>query len=262
MTLFIHLPKLFNRQISYEISDVYIMALTFIVSFYATRLTRQVIEKKLSENSSQKETHVFNRRGGFDLALSDYFTNNNEIVEAILVCVNDDNNYQVLHPRIKKLIFMITGSNIQTESLIIAPQFIRFLAKISYSKPTVLARIGNLVVGTDNASRFKVRMPTSAAIAILGQITSCVCYAILLVLLTFNETGSGQCSNYFEQLPRTDEKVIDVVAEEDTGVIAIVADDQPKQVDIYIPDTTKPKVKNEETKTYTGEYRKSRKKAK
>lgn len=37
MTMFIKFPRIFNRQVSYEISDVYGMALTFVVTFYVTK---------------------------------------------------------------------------------------------------------------------------------------------------------------------------------------------------------------------------------
>ncbi len=58
MTLFIRTP---NRIVA--ISDAYVMALAFIISFTVTKVVKAVIEKQRQKNKTKK-INVANPRGG------------------------------------------------------------------------------------------------------------------------------------------------------------------------------------------------------
>lgn len=188
MVLWVNLPTIFKRQISYEISDVYVMAFTFIVSFYITKLTKDVIRERLSKNSSKNTSMIFNPRGRLDQ--SDLFTNDNEIVEAILYCVRDDYNYRVLNPRIVSLVFRMSGQKLKGELVSVTPQWIRILAKVSYHKPSIITKVGNFVVATSNSSVLKVRMGGAAiASMFVSLLQVSVLYALLIMIVTFQKTS-------------------------------------------------------------------------
>ena len=56
MTLFVYTR---NRQ--YEISDVYVTILTFIITLWVTKIIKQIIQ---NQNSKNKKVQVYNPKGG------------------------------------------------------------------------------------------------------------------------------------------------------------------------------------------------------
>jgi hypothetical protein len=59
MTLFIKTPR---RQ--YEISDFYVMALTFCIFFSVTKIIKSVVEKQQRQIEKSKGVQIPNLRGG------------------------------------------------------------------------------------------------------------------------------------------------------------------------------------------------------
>lgn len=94
MTLFIHRP-----QRSYEISDAYVMALTFIITSLVTKISIQVFNKLTKKEKPLDLNEVI----GGDLKIE--FSDETELGLTILACIENNQNYLVLDPKIKKLIY-------------------------------------------------------------------------------------------------------------------------------------------------------------
>jgi hypothetical protein len=265
MVLYVKLPTIFNREISYQISDVYVMAATFIIVFYSTKLTKDVICKKLlqqqktSKDLSKNTSIIFNPRGGRDQ--SSLFSNDNEIVEAILYCVRDDHNYRVLDPRIVSLVFRMSGQKLKGQLVTVTPQVIRLLAKVSYRNPSIITKVGNFVLATSNTSVIKIRMGGAAIAGILVSVLNVsALYALLIMATTFQETRYVRCADFFDQLPKSDTKVIDVVSEDINEDMVVITNNDPKDVHVFTPDTNYYRVKDQNTNTYNTKYRRAKKK--
>lgn len=137
-----------DRKTSYELSDMYLMILGFILSYYATKKCCEFIKRIRELHKLKKKQMEF--RGGDDL------------VGIILHCVEDDHFYQVIDNQMKKIIFAVLRENIETESLILSPNLIRLVAEIiknqvSYeTNPVVTIFKGGMVL-VDNSGRTKIR---------------------------------------------------------------------------------------------------------
>ena len=138
MTLFIKTP---GR--SYEISDIYIIALTFLVIFYITKVVKQVIEK--NENNNNKKIKTYNPHGdSTKIKLSD----DNELAFTILSCINDNEQYLAKSPKMKKLIFSLIKKKLKNESYLELILKLRFLAlKLISEDQTLIIKIGNVDKG-------------------------------------------------------------------------------------------------------------------
>lgn len=250
----------------YEISDLYVMALTFGISFAVTRIVKSVVEKQLSqiENSKSKHVQIANLKGG---ASELPFFDEAEIGACILASIADDKNYGVKDPKVISVIFNLTKTKLKDTSLVITPNMMRFLAlKLleNSSKAPLLIKIGNSVISSDNRNRLLVRSIGSTAIGILSSLYGLVGYGILIIILFFDSTQNCgyKCSNYFEQLP--DDQPVRIFADKPTGQFVIAGNDDASQVEIYTPLPTS----EEKVNTNNGEvkvsktYAKSRKKAK
>ena len=79
MTLFIKTPKRI-----FEIIDVYIMALTFLISFGVTKIFKGVIEKQKLRNS--KNVKMSNPTGG-STNIEFEFSDDTEMAHTILACI-------------------------------------------------------------------------------------------------------------------------------------------------------------------------------
>lgn len=101
MTLFLYTTK---RTL--EISDVYVMALSFVIFYMVGRILKGVIKKQ------NEKIKLVNPRGG-ELDFSD----NRELIQTILVCINDNERYFVKNPQIKRLIFHLVKFKLTNESL-------------------------------------------------------------------------------------------------------------------------------------------------
>ena len=117
------------------------------------------------------------------------------------------------------------------------------------------------MVATSNVTVIRARVVAAVAMGVIAQVSGFFLYSILFLVVTFQETSYIPYDKYFQYLPKTDERVIDIVVEKDTEVLMIIGDDPEKQVEIYVPEKTPVRVKNEATK-YATNYKKSPKKAK
>jgi len=254
MTLFVSLP---GRR--YEISDAYVMALTFILFFSVTRVVQEVIKKR---KKSKEEVKLPNPRGGgTTVQLSD----DTELALTILSCIADNESYLVKSPKIKELVFNLAKEKIKNESLVITPNVMRFLAlKLINPDQTLIVKIGNIVLSSSNRARLLVRIMGSAAIGIIGALFATLPYAILLVILYFNGTENCgyNCDAHFEHLSQ--EAPISIHADDSVGHLVISDNNEARQVQIYTPSGVEEEVisTTEDHKVISRKFERSRKKAK
>lgn len=271
MTLFIKLPPIFNRKISYEISDIYIMAITFIITYYATKLLQDayVRIKNKRDLRKQRTKMLINSNvlaGGLNEELYEAIVdatpvNDNELFSAVLECIRDKEAYRVLSERLKRIIFTKVGAIIREESIRMTPNLLRLIAKVEYERnPSTLVTMGNLIVSTSNKSVLKARLVTTFAAAVFAQMTALVGYTLLVLIIFFQQTSYVPCEQYFEKLPQTDAKTIDLVVEKDTGSLVIAGNDDARQVEIYVPEPDVVESTTDKVKTYTRTYKRSKKK--
>ena len=272
MTLFVKLPRIFNKKISYEISDIYVMAVTFIITYYATKLLQDayVRIKNKRDLRKQRSKMLINSNiiaGGLNEELYEVIVdatpvNDNELFNAVLECIRDKEIYRVLNERLKRIIFTKVGAIIREESIRMTPNLLRLIAKVEYEpNPSTLVTMGNLIVSTSNKSVLKARLVTTFAAAVFAQMTALVGYTLLVLIIVFQQTNYVPCEQYFEKLPQTDSKTIDLVVEKDNGSLVIAGNDDARQVEIYVPEPGVVKSTTDKVKTYTRTYKRSKKKA-
>ena len=257
MTLFIRMPR---RQ--YEISDLYIMALSFCIFFAVGKIVKSVVEKQQRQREKSKHIQMPNPKGG---AIGFQVSDDTELGGLILSCIADNEAYLVKDERIIKVIFSLVKAKIKDESLVLTPNTIRFLAlRLLNTDSSLIAKIGNVVVSSDNRVRLLTRVAASAGIGVISALLSSFAYGMLIMILCFDSTHNCgyRCDDYFEHLPK--DQSVRVFAEKPTGQLVIAGNDDPRQVEIYIPSKTL----NEVTISSTGKakvtktYKKCRKKAK
>lgn len=257
MTLFIRTPR---RQ--YEISDFYIMTLAFCISFAVTKIVKSVVEKQQRQGQDSKHMQIPNPTGG---AIGFQVSDDTELGGLILSCIADNQSYLVKDEKIIRVIFSLVKAKLKDESLVLTPNMIRFLAlNLLDSDSGLIAKIGNVVVSSENRFRLMTRTAGSVGIGIItALLSSFVCGVLIMVLLFDNTHNCGyKCDDYFEHLPKDHSSKI--FAEKPTGQVLIAGNDDARQVEIYIPSQPA----NEVTISSTGEakvtktYKKSRKKAK
>jgi hypothetical protein len=257
MTLFIQTPK---RVLA--ISDAYVMALSFLLSYAIVRIAKSAIEKQ-QQKQKNAGVNVINPRGG-NLGL-ELFSDDTELAHTILACIADNERYLVKSPEIIKIIFRLVKAKIKNESLILTPNMMRFLAlKLINNDQNLIVKIGNIIVSSDSRARLFARVCGSTILGLIGALFAMLPYAVLMMVIYFDTTKhcGYKCSNYFKELPK--EGPVKIYAEKSSGNLAIGANDDARQLEIYIPSGTADKVTTtndgqlETTKTYT----KSRKKAK
>lgn len=253
MTLFLKMP---GRR--YEISDIYVMALSFCLFFAVGKIFRAVIEKR----ESTKAIKMPNPKGGsMGLELSD----DNELALTILSCIADNERYLVKDQRIVNLVFGLVKEKIKNESLVLTPNMMRLLAlKLINTDQSFMVKIGNIVVSANNRVRLLSRVLGAAIIGFAGALFSALPYAILLLLSYFyaTENCGYKCHDYFEHIPK--EGPVRIYAEKPTGHLAIGGNDDARQVEIYTPSKVLDEViiSNTGGATIKKSYSNSRKKAK
>lgn len=263
MTLFISYSTKRSR-IVYEISDIYLMTLTFLISFAVTKILKEVI-KRLTE----KKLKLPNPRGGgSSIQLSD----DDELALTILSCIADNELYLVKSKKLKQLIFALVKGEIKNESLGLTPNLIRFLAlRLLNPDKSLIVKVGNLILLSSNRARLFFRLKGSALIGVIGALCTTLPYAILLVILYFDFSSNCgyDCSSHFEILPK--ESSVIIYSDDSTGHLIIGDKNQASQVQIYNPIDFKnhKSVKNvkeqtfvKEDETVTREYKRSSQKYK
>lgn len=256
MTLFLTTP---TRR--YEISDVYVMALSLILFFVIGRIFKAVVEKQKQKNAKT----LPNPRGG---TLELEVTDDRELALTILSCIDDNERYLVKDPKLIKVIFSLVKEKIKNESLVLTPNMMRFLAlKLLNNDQSFLTQIGNVVVSSNNRARFMARISGAAVIGFVGGIVSSFAYAILMMILYFNltENCAYKCQDHFEHLPK--EGPVRIYGEKSTGHLTIAGNDDARQIEIYIPSKSSKAsdseiISNSQKIKKTTIYTRSRKKAK
>ena len=216
MTLFIQIQK---RRL--EISEAYVMALSFLILFAVGRIIKAVIEKQKRKNAQNVNTA--NLRGGF--------SDDTELTNTILTCIGDNERYLVKDPKIIKMVFDLVKAKIKNESLVLTPNILRFLAlKLINNDQTLIVKIRNIIVSSNNRARLFARVSGS-----VGALFSIFPYAVLMMVIYFNitENCGYKYSNYFETLPKQGN--VEMYKKESTGHVFIAGNDDAKQIEIYTP---------------------------
>lgn len=126
MTLFIRTE---NRLL--QISDAYVMALAFVISFIFVKVLKKINAKVLKKDDAKRKkgrsAKLPHNRGG-SLNLNVDYIDDAELGNIILSCIADGNSYLVIDENIKNLIFNLVKAKVKNESLILTPNFLRYLA--------------------------------------------------------------------------------------------------------------------------------------
>ena len=184
--------------------------------------------------------------GAVGLQVSD----DKELGELILSCISDNEAYLVKDPKMIKVIFGLVKAKIKNESLVLTPNMIRFLAlKLLNSDSGLIAKIGNVVVSSDNRVRFVTRVVGSAVLGIVSTLFTSFTYGILITLMYFDST------DYFEHLPKDQHQSVRVFAgKDDANQVEI---DIPSKISDEVTVSSAQKIKV--TKTYKKSGKKLRK---
>jgi len=261
MSLFIVRQNRGGDVWSWEVSEAYVMALTFLVFFAVGKIFRAVIKNQIKKNKNRnkKNIEIVNARGGGGSLLE--FNNNEELAEMILVCIEDNKSYLVNDPDIIKLIFALVKAKIKKESIVLTPNLIRYLAwRLVNDDKTLFLKIRNIFLFSESQARISFRVIGTAFIAFIGAVFNMLPYSILIALTYFDTTENcyHRCSDYFHELPA--EGPVKIQREKSTGNIFISANDDARQIEIYIPSKAPEEVTMNEKGELIKTYQFSRKK--
>lgn len=224
MILFLTTHK---RQLA--IDDAYVAALSFLVFFAVGKIVKAVIEKQ------KRNIHIASPRGG-NISVGLELTDDTELAEVILSCINDNEHYMIKDPRIIQIVFDLVKAKIKKESLVVTPNMIRFLAlSLLSNDQTFIVKIGNILASSNNRIRLFARLMGAGVIGFLGALFSTLPYAVLIMVIYFDTTENCgyKCSDYFEELPK--EGPVNIYEEKSTGHIFIGANDDARQIAVYVP---------------------------
>lgn len=178
MTLFINTP---NRKL--EISEIYIMELTFLIFFAVTKIFKSVVKKQIEKQkrNNPKNVNIVNPRGGtLGIGISD----DTKLAYTILSCIANNQRYLTKDPKAIRIIFALTKSKIKKESLITSPDMMRFLALTLINKnQTLVVKVANIIVSSNNIARLGARMVGSAIIRIVSVLAAPIPYAVFMLVL-------------------------------------------------------------------------------
>lgn len=260
----------------FEIDDLYVMVVFFLLSYSLTKITKSAIIKLIEKQQLKKKgrnsrlTRVGNVKGGALLDLLDVRTLDEQTLGLIILsCIADHESYIVKDKRIIKIIFVVLKEQLTDKTLVLSPNMIRFLALqlISKNKPSRLVEIvGTLRTVSENPVRLIMRSLGAIVLGTVAAVGNMLPYGIILMLMYFDATKNcGHiCSNYFEQLPKDQITKIFEGKERVGPQLVIAGNDEARQVEIYEPTPTPDKetVSPSNERQITKSYRKSRKQAK
>lgn len=263
MTLFVT-----ARTRRYEISDIYVMALVFILFYLVGKITRNVIKKqmeyrKINEANKHKIKGI-NPRGGQAMDIDVSIEDTNLLSEIILSCIEDEGRYRIISAKLKKLLFKMVKEELRGQAFVLTPNMLRFLAlTLKSDDHTLQAKIGSLILSSDNQVRFVARAFGTAVIAFVGGLFVSASYAILLAIIYFDATQNCnyRCEDYFEKLPQ--DQIGTVYVENSKDTLVLIGNDPAKQIEVYVPSkeiSDNGPVKNSDTIKRT--YRRSKKRFK
>jgi hypothetical protein len=269
MTLYVSTPE---RR--YEISEIYIMALTFCLFFAIGKIINEVLKKLQTRKTGKtgKAIKIPNPKGGIGSMEID-FSDDSELASVILSCISDNELYVVKNPKIIELVFDLVKERLTKDSLVLTPNMMRFLALKLLSNDKKLAvrfgnlgvvRFGGIVASSGNVTRLVRRILGSAIIGIAGGLLSMFSYALIIAVFYFDSTENCgyKCHDYFEHISKDRSAII--YAEKSTGNLVIGQNDAASQVVIYIPSKVPDEliIRNTKEVVIKKSYGKSRKQAK
>lgn len=252
MTLFI-----VRKNRSWEVNKAYVMALTFIIFFAVDKIFKAVIKNQIKKN--KKNIEIVDARGGGGSLIE--FNNNQELAEAILVCIEDNKSYLVNDPDIIKLIFALVKAKIKKESIVLTPNLIRYLAwRLGNDDKILFLKLRNILFFSENQARISFRVIGTALTAFIGALFNMLPYSILIAMIYFDSTEDcyHRCSDYLHELPA--EGPVKIQREKSTGNIFISGNGDARQIKIYIPSKGPEEVTMNEKGELIKTYKFSRKK--
>ena len=242
MTLFIKTP----RDKVFEISEVYVMALTFIIFYSLGRISRELIKKQIESYNRNKKNYnrnktikIANPRGGTDIIEIRVPNNNEKLRDLVLSCISNNERYSIKSEKITKLIYKLLGSEFKDETIAITPNLIRYVAtaliKINMNERWYIKFV-DFIAAFDNKMRAVYRIGGSAAIAgFVGFFSTSIRYGIIALIIHYQATENCgyRCSDYFEHISKDEPFFVSL--DESSNKIIIASEKDSKQLELYIP---------------------------
>ena len=197
------------------------------------------------------------KRGGDDFNID--LVDETEIAFTILTCINDQYSYLIHDKQVARLIFKLIRAKMSTESLVLSPNLMRFIALKLIRPQEAIWKVGaKTLILTENRNRLIVRVLASVAVGLLNVAAGSLFYGILslLIVLDGSQHCGYNCDRYFEQLPNAPEHVR-VYSRQRKGNLVISANEE---VEIIVPSTMEEAI--EPTSQEVQKRPRSRKKAK
>ena len=212
----------------YIISDFYVMILAFIISYLLTIYSKKAIER--FKEYKRKKTIIKNGvspRGGQIIDLDP--TDSNALMRIIDECLENDKTYLVLNEKIKSWITFLVKENILNQSLVISPNFIKFLARHFIREDRlVVGRVSNIIIGLQNAPRFFFRVVGSILAGMAAASTASVTLGIFAIINMYMlTTPIPGCPKHFKEISsnsNSDEIEIFVANDRNNLIVSSEAD--------------------------------------
>ena len=246
MSLYIITPRR-----TFEIDEIYPTIMVFLIGVAIGKILKSVLKRLHRRYRISKIANP--NGGGFNLELFD----DDEIVQTILICIQDNNRYLVKDPQVRNAIFALVKAKIKNQSLVITPNMLRFLAlRLINNDQTLIVNIRNILVSSTNRARLVARVSGGVVVGIIGAIFSMLPYAAFAALVYFENTKNCgyKCSNYFEQFPK--EGPIRIYGNHEgqsNGHLVIADNNDARQLEFYIPSNAADEV----TTSSNGELRRT-----
>lgn len=264
MTLFLRR----NAYTVYEIDEVYVGALTLIISFIIGRIARNVIIKLCEKRKLNADNATLNVRGGdgqLILTMSDQQDENvgftlldqqdklfedviseRELANAIFACIKNDKHYFIKNSQLRKIIFSLVEVKLKKHSLILSPKLLRFLAhKIRIRDRSLLERATELFRShlIENVPRVNffifANLMGGLLLSQLQAIKESILYGIIYFAITTDLSQSiYPCENYFEEIAVQD-KSMHLISSSENGHCLVTNLDQDKDnINLMIPNNS------------------------
>jgi hypothetical protein len=216
---------------SYIISDIFVMTMSYLIGVSICATCLKIRRKQIDKMGKDKKVNSL-RGGGSKLELS----SDDELSMLILHCIEDNENYLVLNPKIKQFIFKIVRKEIKNELVAITSNMIQFLAlRTLAEEKSMVAQIRNIVFLCQNKAQLIARVIGAILIGIFSIMFSLTSYVLIWLILLHSETQNlgVNCDSHFEKLESTEPVAIYV--DSSRGNLSITVNDSARQVTIYVP---------------------------
>lgn len=221
----------------YIISDVYLMALTALITYYVAKAVKRMYLKRQQHNELNKQIP----RGGklFDIGLNE----DTELSYLIETCVKDDNIYLVNNPKIKEIIYTLAKLKLRNGFLVITPNLIRFIASVKLKKSeNTWIQVGKLLVRPESRERLSLRLGiTAITVAVnvfIGRALDLTVELARIMVMVYFITADCwvDCDAHFQKLTLSPDNIVRVYNESPrTPILAIAGNDVARQIQIYVP---------------------------